>query len=53
MATISVVINTLNAQRLLDEVLDSVKDADEIIICDMHSEADTIEIEQRHNCKIF
>ena len=53
MATISVVINTLNAQRLLDEVLDSVKDADEIIICDMHSEDDTIEIAQRHKCKIF
>ena len=53
MTTISVVINTLNAQRLLDEVLDSVKDADEIIICDMHSEDDTIEIAQRHKCKIF
>ena len=53
MATISVVINTLNAQRLLDDVLESVKDADEIIICDMHSEDETIEIAQRHKCKIF
>src|SRR5574344_1325839 len=52
MTTISVVINTLNAERLLDKCLESVKDADEIVICDMHSEDKTIEIAQRHNCKI-
>lgn len=52
MATISVVINTLNADRLLDKCLESVKKADEIIICDMHSEDKTIEIAQKHGCKI-
>lgn len=52
MATISVVINTLNADRLLDKCLESVKLADEIIICDMYSEDKTIEIAQKHGCKI-
>lgn len=52
MATISVVINTLNAERLLDKCLESVKDADEIVICDMYSEDRTIEIAQEYNCKI-
>lgn len=49
---ISVVINTLNADRLLDKCLESVKGADEIIICDMHSEDKTIEIAQKYGCKI-
>ena len=44
-ATISVVINTLNAERIFEHCLDSIKnDADEIIVCDMHSEDRTIEI---------
>lgn len=51
-ATISVVINTLNAERIFDQCLDSVKDADEIIVCDMHSEDRTIEIAEKHGCKI-
>ena len=32
---ISVVINTYNAERLLKKVLESVKDFDEIVVCDM------------------
>ncbi|HNW26214.1 MAG TPA: glycosyltransferase family 2 protein [Candidatus Gastranaerophilaceae bacterium] len=52
MAKISVVINTLNAQRLLKECLESVKDAYEIVICDMYSEDKTIEIAKEYNCKI-
>ena len=52
MQKISVVINTLNADRLLDKCLESVKEADEIIICDMHSEDKTIEIAQKFGCKI-
>lgn len=52
MATISVVINTLNADRLLDKCLESVKDADEILICDMYSEDKTVEIAQKFGCKI-
>lgn len=52
MATISVVINTLNAERLLEKCLESVKLADEIVICDMHSEDKTIEIAKKFGCKI-
>lgn len=51
-ATISVVINTYNAERILDKCLESVKEADEIVICDMHSTDRTIEIAQNFGCKI-
>ncbi|MBE7706343.1 MAG: glycosyltransferase family 2 protein [Cyanobacteria bacterium SIG30] len=49
---ISVVINTLNAERILEKCLESVKDAYEIVICDMHSDDKTIEIANNFNCKI-
>jgi len=52
-ATISVVINTLNAERLLDKCLESVRRADEIIVCDMHSDDSTVEIAKKFGCKIF
>lgn len=52
-AKISVVINTLNADRLLEPVLESVKNAYEIVICDMYSEDKTLEIAQKFGCKIF
>jgi len=49
---ISVVINTRNAQQHLDEVLEAVKDFDEVLICDMESEDDTLDIARRHGCTI-
>lgn len=49
---ISVVINTYNASRHLARVLDSVKDFDEIVICDMESTDDTLEIAERYGCKV-
>lgn len=52
MAQISVVINTYNAERHLEQVLQSVKDFDEIVICDMESTDRTLEIAARHGCKI-
>jgi glycosyltransferase involved in cell wall biosynthesis len=51
--TISIVINTLNAEKHLEKVLQSVKCFDEIIVCDMYSEDRTIEIAQKFNCKIL
>lgn len=48
----SVVVNTYNAEKHLREVLDSVKDANEIVICDMHSTDKTIEIANEFGCKI-
>lgn len=50
--TISVVIHTYNSEKYLERCLESVKDADEIIICDMHSKDRTIEIAEKFNCKI-
>ncbi len=49
---ISVVINTYNAELYLDEVLQSVKDFDEIVICDMESTDSTVSIAKKYNCKI-
>lgn len=49
---ISVVINTYNAEKFLQRVLDSVKDFDEVVICDMESTDHTVEIAQRAGCKV-
>ena len=49
---ISVVINTYNAERDLKAVLESVKDFDEILICDMESTDATVEIARRHGCRV-
>lgn len=49
---ISVVINTYNASKFLARVLDSVKGFDEIVICDMESTDDTLQIAERYGCKI-
>lgn len=49
---ISVVINTYNASLHLARVLDSVKDFDEIVVCDMESTDDTLQIAERYGCKI-
>jgi len=49
---ISVVINTFNSEKQLDRVLSSVKDFDEILVCDMYSTDSTLEIANKYNCKI-
>ena len=49
---ISVVINTYNAEEKLTQVLDAVKDFDEIVICDMESTDSTLDIARRYGCKI-
>ncbi len=49
---ISVVINTYNASKHLVQVLEAVKNFDEIIICDMESTDNTIEIAKKYDCKI-
>ena len=52
MGKISVVINTFNAEKHLQKVLDSVSGFDEILICDMESTDSTLDIAKRYNCKI-
>lgn len=49
---ISVVINTYNAERHLEAVLQSVKAFDEVVICDMESTDGTLDIARRYGCRI-
>jgi glycosyltransferase involved in cell wall biosynthesis len=51
-ARISVVINTYNARQHLGKVLESVKDFDEVVICDMESTDDTVTIAEQYGCKV-
>jgi glycosyltransferase involved in cell wall biosynthesis len=53
MASISVVINTFNAQRVLRECLLALDKADEIIVCDMYSTDETVPIALEFGCKII
>ncbi len=53
MATISVVINTYNAQRVLRQCLAALDKADEIIVCDMYSTDDTVTIAKEFGCKVI
>ena len=52
MQKISVVINTYNARQHLAKVLDSVKDFDEVVVCDMESTDDTVAIAEQYGCKV-
>ena len=49
---ISVIINAYNAEQHLRKVLDSVKDFDEVVVCDMESTDHTLEIAKEYGCKI-
>ena len=49
---ISVVINTYNARQHLAKVLESVKDFDEVVVCDMESTDDTVAIAEQYGCKV-
>ena len=49
---ISVVINTYNAARDLEQVLEAVKGFDEVLICDMESTDSTLDIARRYGCRI-
>lgn len=50
---ISVVIHTYNAEKHLERVLESVKDFDEILICDMYSTDRTLEIARAYGCTLL
>lgn len=49
---ISVVINTYNAERLLALTLESVKDFDEVVVCDMESTDGTVNIARSYGCRV-
>ena len=49
---LSVIVPTYNAEKFLQEVLESVKGFDEIVICDMESTDKTVEISESYGCKV-
>jgi len=49
---ISVVINTYNASQHLEKALQAAKDFDEIVVCDMESTDNTLDIARKYGCKI-
>jgi glycosyltransferase involved in cell wall biosynthesis len=50
---LSVVINTKNVAKTLERTLKSVEFADEIVVVDMHSTDDTVEIAKKYTDKVF
>ncbi len=51
MEKISVVINTYNASRHLEEILGYLKDFDEVVVCDMESTDNTRDIAEKNGCR--
>jgi len=49
---ISVVIHTFNSSKYLRQCLESVRGFDEIVICDMYSKDDTLNIAEKFGAKI-
>ncbi|MEG0010848.1 MAG: glycosyltransferase family 2 protein [Muribaculaceae bacterium] len=52
MGKISAVVNTYNAEKYLDKVLQSLQGFDEIVVCDMESTDNTLAIADNYGCKI-
>lgn len=50
---ISVVINTYNASKHLRKVIESVLSFDEILVCDMESTDNTLDIAREYGCRIL
>jgi len=50
---ISVVINTFNEEKNIEKVLNSVRWADEVLVCDMHSSDKTVEIAKKLGAKVI
>lgn len=53
MNKISVVINTFNEEQHIERALNSVKWADEVVVCDMHSDDKTVQIAKRQGAKVI
>lgn len=49
---ISAIVHTYNNEKIIRECLESLKDFDEIVVCDMYSTDKTLEIAKEYNCKI-
>jgi glycosyltransferase involved in cell wall biosynthesis len=53
MLALSAFVTTFNNEATLDECLSSVSWADEIVLLDSFSTDATLEIAQRHNCRVY
>ncbi len=53
MTKISVVLNSLNEQENIKRAIESVKWADEIVVCDMHSDDKTVEVAKKLGAKVI
>lgn len=53
MNKISCVIHTYNSEKYLEQCLESVKWCNEIVIVDMYSSDNTLDIAKKYNCKIY
>lgn len=51
--SISVVINTLNEEKNISKAIKSVSWADEILVCDMHSEDNTVQVAKKLGAKVI
>ncbi|MDE6299240.1 MAG: glycosyltransferase, partial [Muribaculaceae bacterium] len=49
---ISVVINTYNSSRTLAKVLEAVKDFEDVVVCDMESTDNTVEIARQAGARV-
>lgn len=52
-AKISIVINTLNEEKNIARCINSVKKMGEIVVCDMHSDDNTVKIAKSLGAKVF
>ena len=52
MEKISIVINTYNAASTLEKMLHTVVSFDEVVVCDMESKDNTVEIAKQFGCKV-
>ena len=50
--SISVVINTYNASKYLAKVLETAKSFNEIVVCDMESTDNTVDIAKEYGAKV-
>lgn len=50
---LTVIINTLNDEKIIQRVISSVSWADEILICDMESEDETVKIAKKAGAKVI
>lgn len=53
MQGITVIIHTYNAEKYLVQVLEHLKGFDELLVCDMESNDNTLQICKDHGCRII